>query len=40
MHMMGHFKKLISSDEKQELIDIIEKYRNQLVPLIVPGYPL
>lgn len=35
-HIMGHFKKYISSDEKQELIEVIERYRNQYVPLIVP----
>jgi uncharacterized protein YbgA (DUF1722 family)/uncharacterized protein YbbK (DUF523 family) len=35
-HMMGHFKKQISSDEKQELLEVIERYRNQYVPLIVP----
>lgn len=36
MHMMGHFKKLISSDEKQELLEVIERYKKQYVPLIVP----
>lgn len=36
MHMMGHFKKHISSDEKQELLEVIERYKNQYVPLIVP----
>ena len=36
IHMMGHFKKQISSDEKQELLEVIERYRNQYVPLIVP----
>lgn len=35
-HMMGFFKKVLSSDEKQELIEIIENYRNHFVPLIVP----
>ncbi len=36
MHMMGYFKKQISSDEKQELLQNIESYRQQHVPLIVP----
>jgi len=36
MHMMGHFKKMLSSDEKQELLDLIERYKNTVVPLIVP----
>lgn len=36
MHMLGYFKKLISSDEKQEMLDIIEQYRKEYVPLLVP----
>jgi uncharacterized protein YbgA (DUF1722 family) len=36
MHMAGYFKNHVSSDEKAELIDIIELYRKELVPLIVP----
>ena len=35
-HMMGYFKKQLSSDEKQELIEIIGLYREGYVPLIVP----
>ena len=35
-HMMGYFKKQLSSDEKQELLEVIEQYRNGLIPLIVP----
>ena len=35
-HMMGYFKKQISSDEKQELLEVIESYRQHHVPLIVP----
>jgi uncharacterized protein YbgA (DUF1722 family)/uncharacterized protein YbbK (DUF523 family) len=35
-HMAGYFKKLLSSDEKQELLDVITQYRKGLVPLIVP----
>jgi len=35
-HMMGYFKKDLSADEKQELLEVIESYRRELVPLIVP----
>lgn len=36
LHIMGHFKKHISSDEKQELLEVIESFKNQYVPLVVP----
>ncbi|MFN3531761.1 MAG: DUF1722 domain-containing protein [Candidatus Brocadia sp.] len=32
----GYFKKLISADEKLELLEVIENYRTCLIPLIVP----
>jgi len=35
-HIMGYLKKLLTSDEKQELIELIENYHKNLVPLIVP----
>jgi uncharacterized protein YbgA (DUF1722 family)/uncharacterized protein YbbK (DUF523 family) len=35
-HMMGYFKKQLSADEKQELLEIIDRYRLEYVPLIVP----
>ena len=35
-HIMGYFKKLISPDEKAELIGLIESYYSQTVPLVVP----
>ncbi|MDQ7784390.1 MAG: DUF523 and DUF1722 domain-containing protein [Desulfomonilaceae bacterium] len=35
-HVMGFFKKRITSDEKQELVETIENYRNGFIPLIVP----
>lgn len=35
-HIMGYFKKQLSPDEKQELLEIIERYRKEYVPLIVP----
>ncbi len=36
MHMMGYFKKVLSSDEKREVLEVIEQFRNNYVPLIVP----
>ena len=35
-HMMGYFKKHLTADEKQELIEIIDDFYKGLVPLIVP----
>ena len=35
-HIMGYFKKRLSPDEKEELLEIIEQYRQEFVPLIVP----
>jgi uncharacterized protein YbgA (DUF1722 family) len=35
-HMAGYFKQQLSSDEKQELQDVITNYRRELAPLIVP----
>jgi uncharacterized protein YbgA (DUF1722 family)/uncharacterized protein YbbK (DUF523 family) len=35
-HMMGYFKTQLSPDEKKELLEIIEQYRSEYVPLIVP----
>ncbi len=36
MHIMGYFKEQLSSEEKKELLDVIELYRTGSVPLIVP----
>ena len=36
MHVMGFLKNALSSDDKQELLDILEQYREGRVPLIVP----
>ncbi len=36
MHIMGYFKEHLSSDEKKELLDVIELYKSGSVPLIVP----
>ncbi len=35
-HMMGYFKKDLTRDEKQELLEVIDEYRREMVPLIVP----
>jgi len=35
-HVMGFFKKSLSPDEKQELLEVIDEYRAGYVPLIVP----
>lgn len=35
-HIMGYFKKQLSADEKQELLEILDRYKNGYVPLLVP----
>ena len=35
-HAMGYFKRLLTPDEKQELLEVIDRYRREVVPLIVP----
>jgi len=35
-HLMGHLKNHLSSEIRQELLSLIEDYRQGLVPLIVP----
>jgi uncharacterized protein YbgA (DUF1722 family) len=35
-HMMGYFRKMLSTTEKQEMIEVIYQYRRRLVPLVVP----
>jgi uncharacterized protein YbgA (DUF1722 family)/uncharacterized protein YbbK (DUF523 family) len=35
-HLMGYFKKQLSNDEKQELLEVFDQYRWGLLPLIVP----
>jgi len=35
-HVLGYFKKQLSADEKQEMLQVIADYRSGLVPLIVP----
>ena len=34
-HLMGYLKNHLSSEDKQELLGLIEDYRQGLVPLIV-----
>jgi uncharacterized protein YbgA (DUF1722 family) len=35
-HMMGYFKKQLSADEKQEILEIIQQYQDGSIPLVVP----
>jgi uncharacterized protein YbgA (DUF1722 family) len=35
-HLMGYLKRDLLPEDKQELLALIEDYRNELVPLIVP----
>lgn len=35
-HMMGYFREQLSADEKKELLEIIDHYQKDLLPLIVP----
>lgn len=35
-HLMGYFKRELTADEKQELLEVIGQYHDQLTPLIVP----
>ena len=36
LHLMGYFKKQLTPDEKQELLEIFDQYRSGYVPLLVP----
>lgn len=36
LHIVGYFKKKLSSDEKQELLEVIDRFKKRHVPLIVP----
>jgi uncharacterized protein YbgA (DUF1722 family) len=35
-HILGYFKDQLSGDEKKELLETIDLYRQGIVPLIVP----
>lgn len=36
LHMLGYFKKHLSSDDRQEMLDHIEAYRCGITPLVTP----
>ena len=36
LHMMGFLKKILSKEEKKDILSVIEDYRKQLLPLIAP----
>ncbi len=35
-HIMGYFKKQLSADEKKELLEVFDSFRNGYAPLLVP----
>ena len=35
-HALGYLKRVLEPSEKQELVALIEDYRNEMVPLVVP----
>ena len=35
-HILGYFKNQLSADEKQEMLEIFDRYRSAFMPLIVP----
>jgi uncharacterized protein YbgA (DUF1722 family)/uncharacterized protein YbbK (DUF523 family) len=35
-HILGYFKERLSADEKQEVLELFDRYRREFVPLIVP----
>ena len=35
-HVMGYFKRALSADEKSELLEVIDGYAREVLPLIVP----
>lgn len=35
-HIMGYFKQQLTADEKQELLEVLDQYSREYVPLIVP----
>ena len=36
LHIAGYFKKRLSSEDKRELLEVIEEYHKGYIPLIVP----
>lgn len=35
-HVMGYFKRQLSPDEKRELLEVLDAYHRELLPLVVP----
>jgi len=35
-HMMGYFKNVLSAEEKIEMLDVLENFRQEFIPLVVP----
>lgn len=35
-HMLGYFKKHLDTDDRAEMVEIIEEYRTGMIPLVVP----
>jgi uncharacterized protein YbgA (DUF1722 family)/uncharacterized protein YbbK (DUF523 family) len=35
-HVMGYFKRVLAPDEKRELLEVLDEYSRELLPLIVP----
>lgn len=35
-HMMGYFSKELSKEERKELLELMNDFRRQLIPLVVP----
>ena len=35
-HIMGYLKRFLDSDDKREMAEVIDQYRQELIPLIVP----
>ena len=34
LHIFGYFKKLITKDEKEEILQALEEYKQKIIPLI------
>jgi uncharacterized protein YbgA (DUF1722 family) len=35
-HMLGHLRIYLTREEKEELIELIDRYRNRIIPMVVP----
>ena len=36
LHMMGFLKKILTKEEKENILATIDDYRNELLPILVP----